>query len=433
MRHILLSIILSATAAGTAAAQTWPLDSCISYAVSNNIDVQRSRANARSAELDVTEAKDKFLPTVSAGASQGWNFGRGLTSENIYANRNTSQTGWNVGAELPLFQGLAAKRRLDLSRVNLSRMLTDIDRAEDDVTLNVISAYLQVLYNREIVTVAELQRDLSADEVKRRRELVDAGRIPELDLLQAESQLAQDESTLVSARNDADMALTELRLLLRLPHGAAFDVHPLDGTVDDIIIPDAATVYANAMANLPAVAAARMAITVADRQEALARTGYMPTLSFSASAGSSYYSISGMPNASFASQMRDNFNTYVGFTLRIPVFDAFSTRNAGRRARLQRLTAQLDLEDTEHNLDRAITQAWQKATSARSQYASGTVAEEATRAAFEAMQTKYEYGRANATEYDQAKTSYIKARAEQVRNRYELLLRCRILDFYNRH
>lgn len=437
MNKTVYSIIAAAAAALTAAtparaSEPWTLDSCITYAVQHNIDVERSRLSVTGAELDVTAAKDAFLPQLSAGASQSWSFGRGLTSENIYADRNTSQTGWNVSAELPLFQGLAAKRRLDLSRVNLRMYLAGFDRAKDDVTLNVITAYLQLLYTREVARVAELQRDLSAAEVTRRTELLDAGRIPELDLLEARSQLAQDEVQLVTALNDIDLARLDLTTLLRLPADPTFDVAPLTDDVDDILIPDPQTVYDNAMASLPAVTAGRLAVEAARHSVSVARTGYIPTLSFGTSVSSNYYTVSGIPNPSFSSQMRDNFNTYVGFTLRIPIFDAFTTRNNVRRANIELLNRRLDLDDTAHTLRRQIEQAYTQATAARRRYVSGLTALEATEAAFAAMQAKYDYGRATATEYDQAQTAYIQTRAEQVRNRYELLLRARILDFYNR-
>ncbi len=414
----------------TLSAKTWTLDECIDYAIDTNVQVLKSRADITGGQIEVTAAKDAFLPNVSAGASQSWSFGRGLTSENIYANRNTSQSGWQVGAELPLFQGLAAKRRLDQSRTDLRALVLSLDKVCDDLTLNVISAYLQVLYTRELTTVAELQRDLSASEVVRRRELLDAGRIPELDLIEAQSQLAQDELTVVTTDNDATLALLDLKLLLNLPAESDFDISALGD--DDILIPDAETVYTNALAHNSSMLLARANIESARAAIKVAQTGYIPTLSFSTSVGSQYYTVSGMPNESFGRQMRDNFNTYVGFSLRIPIFDAFSTRNNIRRAHNRLTTAQLDLEDASNNLYKAINQAYYQAVSADKKVIAGAVAVEATRAAFDAMSAKYDYGRATATEYDQAKTNYIRATSEHLQARYEQLLRSRILAFYNR-
>lgn len=414
----------------TMSAKQWTLDDCIEYAINTNVQVLKSRAEITGGEIEETAAKDAFLPNISAGVNQSWSFGRGLTSENIYANRNTSQTGWQVGAELPLFQGLAAKRRLDQSRTDLRAMVLNLDKVRDDLTLNIISAYLQVLYTRELTSVAKLQRDLSATEVTRRRELLEAGRIPELDLIEAQSQLAQDELTVVTTENDAALALLDLKLLLNLTAESDFDITELND--NEILIPNPDTVYANALERNSSILLARANIESARAAIKVAQTGYIPTLSFSTSVGSQYYTVSGLSNENFGKQMRDNFNTYVGFSLRIPIFDAFSTRNNIRRAHNRLTTALLDLEDTSNNLYKAINQAYYQAVAADKKVVAGAVAVEATRAAFDAMSAKYDYGRATATEFDQAKTNYIRATSEHLQARYEQLLRSRILAFYNR-
>ena len=186
------------------------------------------------------------------------------------------------------------------------------------------------------------------------------------------------------------------------------------------------------MQNNHALRAGRLEIEAADKNISLAKTGYYPRLSFNAGVGSSYYKISGFENAPFHRQMRDNFNTSLGFTLSIPLFDAFATRNSVRRAEVSRTTAMLRLEDTRSNLYKAIKQAYQQAIAAESRHEAALVAEEATKAAMEAMDVKYQYGRANATELEQARSEYIQARMSTVQARYETLLRRRILEFYNR-
>ncbi|MDE6783745.1 MAG: TolC family protein, partial [Paramuribaculum sp.] len=172
-------------------------------------------------------------------------------------------------------------------------------------------------------------------------------------------------------------------------------------------------------------------IDAADRQISLARTGYMPRLSFNAGLGSSYYNIAGLDNAPFHRQMRDNFNKSLGFTLSIPIFDAFTTRNSERKARLQKQNALLAYEDAEYRLQTAIGQAWHQADASRRKYDAALAAAEAARLAYEAMTEKYNYGRANATEYEQAKSAYYNAQVQTIQSRYETQLRIRVLDFYN--
>ncbi len=430
-----LKKILSATAAllatFTMEAGPWSLDSCINYAIEHNLTVRARQLDAEGAELSVTEARDKYLPTASASGAQSWDFGRGLTSQNTYANRNTSQFGWNVGVDLPLFQGLSAYRQEKVSRANLVAVLQQIQVAKDDVTLNVMAQYLQTLLSKELTAIATEQRNLSKIEVERREILLENGKIPEADLLEAKAQLASDESTLTQNENNYRLALVDLAQLLNL--GAdleGFDVSPLPEWQG--LLPSAEEVYRNALAGNSSIMMARQQITVADRQIELAKTGYYPKLSFSLGLGSSYYHLNGENNVSFGRQMRDNYSTSLSFRLQIPIFDAFSTRNNINRAKLQRRQAELQAETTESDLFKAIQRAYYEAVSAKRKIEASEAAVVSTRAAFNVMQDKYNFGRANATEFEQSKTAYINAQAEAVQARMELVLRYKILEFYNR-
>ncbi len=430
MKKIILSLALS-VAALSAAAESWSLDSCITYALDHNLQVRRQAIEQQSGELAVTEAYDRFLPQLSAGASQSWSFGRGLTSENTYANRNTSMTGFNANLSLPLFQGLSAIRQVDYARTRMLQIVEQTESMKDDITLNVIAQYLQVLYAGELVGVAREQAALSAKMLERQEALLEAGKVPEADVLQARSQAAADELTVVTTTNDHALALVDLARLLELDDVDGFDIAPLDGDARPLII-NADEVYRHALQSNHSILAARRGIDVAQKSISVAKTGYIPRLSFTAGLGSSYYSVSGMKSASFGSQMRDNFSKSLGFSLSVPIFDGFSTRNQVRRARVEELSASLTLAEQESQLFKNIRQAYYQALSAAKKMEASATATEAARAALDAITYKYEYGKANATEYEQAKTAYIKSQSETVQARYELLLRNRILLFYNK-
>lgn len=413
-----------------ALADGWSLDSCINYAIEHNITVKTRQLDCYSAELGVIESKNAFLPQAEASASQSFNFGRGLTAENTYADRNTSQFGWSVGVSVPLFQGLSAKRRLDYSRANLLAVAEECEAAKDNVELQVIAQYLQVLYCGEMLDVATEQERLSKVQLERSRILAEEGKIAELEVTQADAQVAQNHLSVVNAQNDRMLALLDLSQLLQLPTMDGFDVQPLGDGVGPR--PSANEVYTSALQSNHALRAGRLAIEAADKNITLAKSGYLPRLSFNAGIGSSYYHIGGVPNAAFHRQMRDNLNTSLGFTLSVPLFDAFATRNSIRRAEVARNTAVLQLEDAESSLYKAINQAYRQLLAAESRYEAAQVAESATKAAMEAMDVKYEFGRANATELEQARSEYIQARMSTVQARYERILRSRILDFYYR-
>ena len=430
MRKILLILFALGFVFEAIHAQPWSLDSCISYAINHNITVKNHELNVVSGDLDITEAKDNFLPNVYGGANQSFSFGRGLTADNMYANRNTSQFGWSVQLSMPIFQGLRNVRTLDYSKANYRMLVEQLESAKDDITLSVIAQYLQVLYYQELYKVSLEQLRLSRIEFERRQELVNAGKIPELDMLQAESQVAQDELSSVNALNNQNLALLDLAQLLELRSAEDFSILPLDGEMAELPLPTPDEVYEAALSDNHTILASRLGVEVARKYVKLAQTGYIPTLSFSAGFGSSYYKTSGYDNENFGNQMRHNLSESLGFSLNIPIFDSFNTRNAIRKAKVQQISAQLQLNDAELQLYKTITQAHAQAIAAEKRLKSSAVAERATGAALEAMREKYNYGKANATEFEEAKSSYIQAVSESVQAKYESVLRRRILQFY---
>lgn len=428
MKKIIVSAIGMLAFTATASAETWSLQQCVDYAVSHNLTVRSSRLQSDQGELEVTAAKNAFLPNLSASANEGFNFGRGLTSENTYANRNTTNFQWGVSLSVPLFNGLQDVRQLKLAKSQLSQYLLDYEAAKDDITLNVISQYLQVLYSKEVTESARAQLAYSTYEVERMKALVAEGKEAEATIYDVESQQAQDRLQVITAENDVRVALVTLANLLQLPSADNFDVAPLDDA--DPVIPGPDIIYSRALECNSSILSARQGIEVAKDQVSVAKTGYIPRINFNASTGSSYYTINGLVNDSFGTQMRNNFSTYLGFSLNIPIFDGFSTRNNVRRARLQETSARLELDRRESELYKSIQLAYTQATGARDKYVTAGETLEKTRLSFDATREKYNLGRATSYDFEQAKNNLFRVEVGRIQAHYEYLLRYRILRFY---
>ncbi len=387
-----------ATVGQQARGEVWSLDSCINYAQTHNLDVKGALLEQCRGSQSVTEAKDRFLPTLSAGASQGWSYGRGLTSQNTYANRNTSSTSWSASLQLPIFQGLSALRQLQQARASEKNLDLRLQNTRDEVTLSVISFYFQALYCREMVAVRREELRLSRVQLERQQVLLEGGKVPEVDVLQARSQVASSEVAVVSAESDLDMALLDLKRALELDDSTPLELAEVD-TASLPPLPTAEQVYARALETNSSILVSRSGVELADKAISLAKTGYLPRLSFNASLGSSYYTMSGVVSDPFTRQMRNNLSKSLGFSLSVPIFDAFTTRNQVRQARLQRQVAELEVERSESNLLRTIRQTHTEARNALARYNSSATAVEAARAALEAMSNKSSFERANATEW----------------------------------
>lgn len=409
-------------------AETWTLENCVSYALTHNLSVKARQLNIESGQLQLTEAKDRFLPSLNASAGESLNFGRGLTANNTYADRNTTNFQWGASLQLPLFQGLSEYRQIKVAKSNLQQLLYEHEAAKDNVTLNIISQYLQVLYAKEVHASALSQLSQTTYEVGRQKALLEAGKVPEADLLDAESQKAQDELQVVTSENDIKVSLVELANLLQLPDVGNFDIAPIPE--DEPIIPTAESVFNAAMMHNNSILAASQSIKTAEHNISLAKSGYIPRLSFNAGIGSSYYTIGGYVNDPFSAQMKHNFSTYIGFSLSIPIFDAFSTRNSVRQAKLQHLSAQLQLDQQSTDLYKTIQLAYYQACGAREKYLASLSTLEKTRRSFAATQEKYNLGRATPAEFEQAKNNLFRIEISSIQSHYEYLLRHRILIFY---
>ena len=409
-------------------AETWTLENCVSYALTHNLSVKARQLNIESGQLQLTEAKDRFLPSLNASAGESLNFGRGLTANNTYADRNTTNFQWGASLQLPLFQGLSEYRQIKVAKSNLQQLLYEHEAAKDNVTLNIISQYLQVLYAKEVHASALSQLSQTTYEVGRQKALLEAGKVPEADLLDAESQKAQDELQVVTSENDIKVSLVELANLLQLPDVGNFDIAPIPE--DEPIIPTAESVFNAAMMHNNSILAASQSIKTAEHNISLAKSGYIPRLSFNAGIGSSYYTVGGYVNDPFSAQMKHNFSTYVGVSLSIPIFDAFSTRNSVRQAKLQHLSAQLQLDQQTTDLYKTIQLAYYQACGAREKYLASLSTLEKTRRSFAATQEKYNLGRATPAEFEQAKNNLFRIEISSIQSHYEYLLRHRILIFY---
>lgn len=423
------AIIFSFVAlAFSAQAKEWTLQECIDYALSNNLTVLQRSNDAVQAKNELTAAKDAVLPTLNVQGQQSWNFGRGLTASNTYADRNTMNFGVNVGLNLPLFQGLQTVRQIKYQRTYLSAILENLESAKDDITLQVMAQYLQVLYSQEMEEIARSQAELTGEELERRQALLDVGRIPEADMLDAKSQDAQARVQYVTSQNDTRLALLDLSQLLRLESADDFSIARPDEPMP--MLRDPRQVYDAAMSINHSVRAGQLQVEAAGEQVKVAQTGWIPRLSLSAGLGSNYYKISRMANESFRDQFKHNFAQYVGLNLSIPIFDAFQTRNSVRRAKVNQFTTQLNYDIASDNLYKAIQQSYYQAVGAHERYAAAEVAVSSSETALAAVREKYGVGRATPVDFENAKNQYVKALSERTQAKFELLLRARILDFY---
>ena len=418
-------------AAGVSAQQKWDLQQCISHAQAHNIQLKQQAQVVKNQEISLNSARNNRLPGVDASASQSFNFGRGLTIENTYVNRNTLSTSFSANASMSVYDGGQITRNIQVQKLQLEASLADLTRAQENLSLQVASVYLEVLFQEELLDVARQQCQLSQSQADRIKKLLDAGKAAESEWADAKALVAADEMSATQAENNYRLSLLTLSQLLELPSPEGFSVvKPELPAAADVVLPLPDAIMAEAVGIKPEIKAGEYRVKSAERSILLAKTGYYPKLNLGAGLGTSYYKTSGYETTSFGRQMKENFNRYIGLSLSVPVFNRLQTRNQIRSARVQLYTQQLALEQTRKDIYKEIQQAYYNAMAAQRQCQSAVAAEEASQASFALTATKYENGQSTATEFQEAKTRLAKAQSDGLQARYSFFFRTKILDFY---
>lgn len=433
MRRIILTAALVAAFAAGAQAQerVWTLPQCIDHALENNLSVKRSGLNVEQREIDLNTAENNRLPSVSGSAGQNFSFGRGLTADNTYANTNTTNTSFSVGAQVPVFNGFQIKHNIELSKLNLAAATADLEKAKDDIRVAVAQAYVQILYNMEILDVALSQVEIDSLQVVRLTEMASNGMVASADVSAQEATLAQSRVSATQAENNVALAILDLTQLLELPSPEGFRIaRPSVEGLETVMLMDPEAIYAEAVQFKPAVKAEEIRLDQALKSIDLAKDSFLPSLSLSGGLGTNYYTSSGFPSAGFSSQLKNNFSQYIGLNLSVPIFSHFSNRNQVRNARLQYSSQEIVLDNSRKSLYKEIQQAYYNAVGSQAKYRSSQVAAASAEDAFELAQAKYENGKSGITEFNEAKGRYMSAASNLVQARYEYLYQSKILDFY---
>ena len=431
MKKILISLSLMAIYSSNFQAQeSWNLERCIKHAIEHNLSIKQKEAAKIQSEVELHTAQWSRLPNLNGNVGQSFNFGRALQADNTYENRNTRNTNFSLGTNIPLFTGLQIPNNIALSKLNLKAATEDLEKAKEDISIQVASYFLQVLFNEELAKVAENQVQLSQEQLERKIAFFKNGKASEAEVLDAKSRLAQDELSVVQAKNNYLLALLDLSQLLELPSPENFQVETsqIENLSVNLSLPE--EIYTQAMMNKPAIKAAQYRVLGAEKSIRIAQSAFYPQLSFGAGIGTNYYHLSGMENASFSSQWEQNMNKYLQLSLSFPLFNRFQTRNRVKSARIQHTALSWQLEESKKALYKEIQQAYYNAIASESKYTSSLSATESAEASFRLMSEKYANGKATATEYNEMRTIWMKALSEGIQAKYDYVYRSKILDFY---
>ena len=424
------AIFLCAAASGQGHVGPWTLAECIRYAQDNNISLQQQDLMVKQQEIQLESAKGSRLPQVSGSTSENLSFGRGLTADNTYSNTNTTSTGFSLGTSVPIFNGLRIKNGIKESELNLKAATADLEKAREDVSVAVAQAYVQILYNMELLDVALNQVVIDSLQVERLSVMLDNGKASPSQLAQQKAALGQSRLSATQARNSLNLSILDLTQLLELKNPEGFSIVRPDVPVNGILLGNPEDIYSEALENKPSVRAEMMRLDATEFSIKEAKGAFLPSISANGGLGTNYYTMSSAPSSTFMEQIKHNFSQYLGISLSVPIFTGFQTRNQVRSAKLQRTNQMLQLENTRKSLYKEIQQAYYNALAASEKYRSSQDAQISAMESFELTKAKYENGKANITEFNEARDGWLRAESDLVRSRYEYLYSAKLLDFY---
>lgn len=418
----------------------WTLQECVDHAIENNVSIKQIELDNKLAEIDQKDAYGNFLPNLSASASHSWNVGLNTNiTTGILENQTTQFTSMGASASVDIYRGLQNQNRFRRSKLALISSQYQHLKMEEDVALNVVNAYLQVLFNKETIKVQKQQYQTDSLQLIRSNALVDAGMIPSGDLFDMKATVATNKQRIIEAEYALLVSKMSLAQLLQLESFKEFDIADVeyDFEPNTIFFESPESIYYKARNERTELKIAENNVQIAEKDIEIAKGARLPSLVgyYSFSSRVSYAKIpDGMGGEMKPPSFLDQFDMYkghnFGLQLNIPIFSGFAIQNNIERSRVNLEKTKLALEQTELDLERNIYTAYSDAKGAMETYLATVEMLKAREEAFRYTKERYENGMATAFDYNQAQTLLVNTKSDLLRTKYDYLFRTRILEFY---
>ena len=442
MKKILIgAMTLMLTASVTAQAKTWTLQECIEYAMQHNITLQRAKLQQQSAKEDVSQSKAALLPSLNASTSHNlgyrpWQSSGITTVTNGTVNTKVDKTSYNgsygLNASWTVWNGNRNRNQVKLNKLSEEQAELQIQETANSIQEKIAQLYVQILYLEEAVKVNEESLKTSKMNEDRGREMVEVGKMSKADLAQLTAQRSTDEYNIVSAQTQVRNYKLQLKQLLEITGEEEFDIATpaIIQTTDELAleeVPSLASVYEQALATRPEIQSAEMAVKSSDVSIDIAKAGRMPTVSLQASASASTNSLA---NNGWGDQMKSNFNSGAGVSVSVPIFDQRQTRTNVNKARIQRESNLLALQDQQKQLYQTIENYWLDATNNQQKFRAAKVTVESEQQSYDLLQEKFNVGLTNIVELMSGKDRLLVAAQNCLQSKYVTILNLQMLKFY---
>jgi outer membrane protein len=471
-RLLLLPAFLLVLYATAGAQEKWTLQRCVAYALENNISVKQADIQARVSAVQLKQSRAGQYPNAGLSTNAGYNFGRSVNpATNAFENQSISFAGFQLQSGVTLFNWFSQRYSIEAARLEQTASDAAIDKARNDVALNVAVAYLQALLGYEQTEISAVQIQQTRSQLENVQKQVTAGTLPELNAAELEAQLARDSAAYIGTRATYQQSVIQLKALLNLDMAAPFDIDKPDVTdipVESLGELQPQLVYNEALKNLPQQRVNQFRFQAAQKNIQVARASMFPTLSAFANLGSNYSSLfpdqqnitisptgkfdtlgfvevtpgnpipavrprfnAVVPNTPFGKQWFNiNLSQAIGVSLSVPLFNNRQLRSAWDRAKLNAETIRLQIDQDNLTLQQDIYTAHNDAVNALQRYSASQKAAQAAEKTFRFSQRRYDVGLLQTIELITNQNNLYRARLDAVSAQYEYVFRVKLLEFY---
>lgn len=433
----LVFALLATTSLQAQENKKWTLKECIDYALEKNIQLQQDKISLQESEVDVKSAKAALFPNLSFSTSQSIvnrpyseNSNMISGSEVISSNKKTTYNGnYSLSSRLTIWNGNKNLNNIKQQKINSKIAGLTVAQTENSLKEQITQLFIQILYANESVTINKSTVELSKAQYERGKQLYGAGSISQADLAQLSAQVSSDEYQVISAQSSLDNYKLQLKQLLEIDNSEemVLSLPQLDDVGVITPLPDKQEIYNIALSGRPEIESGKLSVENSDLSVSIAKAGYYPTLSLSASSATNNVSTN---DKSFGSQIKYGLNNQIGLTLSIPIFNNRETKSSVEKAKMQKDYYELELLNKQKGLYKEIESMWLDAKNAQQQFEAAKSKLESTQISFNMVNEQFNLGMKNIVELLTVKNNLLSASQEKIQAKYMAILNRSLLEFY---
>ncbi len=452
--------------------RVWTYSECLDYALENNLSVKRGELDVEMDEVNLKQSKANMFPTFNFGGGWGINWGRSIDpTTNLFTSQRIQSVGIQSGSSVTVFGGLQKMNTIKQNKLDLEASVSDLEDARNDVILNVVTFYTNVIFNQELLETAELQLGTTTQQLGRTKKLVEAGSLAISELLDLQSQKASNELEVINAENSLNLALLNLKQVMQMPASEELAVVVPEMEAEDygFLALTVTDIYQTAELIQPEIKSADLDVQSSIIGEKIAKGALYPSLNLGYSMFTNYSDARDpfrkhdgtfgppgeIPDAGFLTgdptqpitlytpnpnfidvdngvgdQFSDNFSRSLNFSISVPIFNGLVARSGMQRASINRAQAEINAREVRNQLRQIIETAYNDAVASSKALEASQKQVEALVESFRVTEKRYNLGAVNFVDYQVAQNNLFGAKSDLVRSKYDYIFKTKILDFY---